>query len=906
VTHLDSALLAGDTGSARPGAGPTIPTASATTAHRPLAGPGAELTAGLLHDWQRRNRDASLPLALRQLEAAGNLGNVRLAAKANESRDGGDGDRPDASPASEVAQVNPDAAGPAPRAAAAEHGYRGPVFMDSDLYKTLEAIGWELARRPAGNGAGRGELAGFAAEAVALLEQAQQSDGYLDSYIQVSGEPRYGRLSSSHEMYCAGHLIQAAVALHRGTGNEQIAGRLLAVARKLAGHLVGTFLGREAGLDGHPVIETALAELYRETGHRPYLELATQFVSQRGHGLAGDSGRGSRYLQDFLPVRQAVTEQGHAVRALYLEAGVADVATETGDAELLACSVARWEDMAATKTYLTGGNGSRHADEAFGDRFELPPDRAYNETCAAIASFQWSWRLLLATGQARYAELMERVLYNAFGAAISTDGTRFFYVNPLQRRHDHTEGDDAGRRHEWFSCACCPPNIMRLLASLHHYLATTAGDTLYLHQFTGTQITAPLAGGTLALSVSTGYPWSGQVSVRVDSAPPGPCGLAFRVPSWAPDPHVTVNGQTIEAGPDQAGYLVTTRTWHSGDVLAFAFGMTPRLTYPHPRIDAVRGCAALERGPLVYCFEQADQPPGTDLGQTALLGTPHLRERETTLPGVGHTVLIDADATRTAAARPASWPYLPQPGESADGEAVTVTAIPYFQWDNRDGRGMRVWLPRTPATDRSMPCVHISTATSADVHSANRPPAGGMRTRSGGCGRLPRSAAEYRDVERADVIIAHRLHELVDGQVAVVVHVDLAERLLCLRCVRSDRPQPAREAFRGHRTLGIAIEELCDGADGIPEHITGVSVVRVDDMAVDDLLELTEGKRAGACPGLPREVIPHFLVGGNDRLRSSRRAGLTQRLQDAPRWRLPLLPLKVTIRIDIQRLEMPL
>src|SRR6201995_5924559 len=332
-------------------------------------------------------------------------------------------------------------------------------------------------------------------------------------------------------MYCAGHLIQAAVAMRRTAGHDELAGRLLTVAERVADQLVATFAGQERGLDGHPEIETALAELYRETGERAYLDLATQFVDQRGHGLAGDSGRGRRYLQDFVPVRQAVTEEGHAVRALYLEAGVTDVATETGDEDLLAASIRRWEDMVATKTYLTGGNGSRHSDEAFGDRFELPPDRAYNETCAAIASFQWSWRLLLATGDARYADLMERLLYNAFGASISTDGRRFFYVNPLQRRFDHHEGDDPGRRHEGFSWACGPPNIMRLLASLQFYLASTADDTLFLHQYTGSTVEAPIGGGTLRLTVAAELPWSGQVTIRVDEAPAGPAGPALRTPS---------------------------------------------------------------------------------------------------------------------------------------------------------------------------------------------------------------------------------------------------------------------------------------------------------------------------------------------------------------------------------------
>jgi uncharacterized protein len=636
-----------------PGArGPVSPGPDAAVAHRPLGGQAARLGPGLLADWQQRNRVASLPLALRQLETAGNLGNLRLAI------------------------------------AGAHEGYRGPVFMDSDIYKTLEAIGWELGRRP------DQELADFAQETTALLEKAQQPDGYLNSAIQVSGQPRYGNLAYSHELYCAGHLIQAAIGCQRGAGFD----RPLAVARRFADHLVDTFLGTDGGLDGHPIVETALVELYRETGHRPYLELASQFIEKRGHGLVGDSGFGLRYLQDDQPVRDRTSEVGHVVRALYLEAGVADVAAETGDTALLATSVARWADMIAAKTYLTGGNGSRHEGESFGDRFELPPDRAYNETCAAIASFQWAWRLLLATGDSRYADHMERVLYNGFAAATATDGTRFFYVNPLQRRADHFEKDDPGRRREWFSCACCPPNIMRLTASLPHYLATVAGGTLYLHQFTGAELAAPLGGGELAVQVGTGYPWSGTIGIKVTSAPPEPAGLALRVPAWSASPHLLLNGQLVRADPASSGYLVLDRQWRPGDVLSYQLDVTPRLTIPDRRVDAVRGTAAIERGPLVYCFEQADQAADTDL-EDLTIAPGDLGERAVTVPGIGPTLLVEAPARRHPATNASGPPYQPDPEDTAPaaqpaGDQVIATAIPYFQWDNRDGRAMRVWLPR--------------------------------------------------------------------------------------------------------------------------------------------------------------------------------------------------------------------
>ena len=640
----------------QPARGPVSPSPAAAVVHRPLDGRAARLDAGLLHDWQQRNRASSLPLALRQLETAGNLGNLRLAI------------------------------------AGAHEGYRGPVFMDSDIYKTLEAIGWELGR------GGDQELADFAQETTALLEKAQQPDGYLNSAIQVSGQPRYTNLAYSHEMYCAGHLIQAAIACQRGAGFD----RLLGVARRLADHLVDTFLGTDGGLDGHPIVETALVELYRETGHRPYLELASQWVEKRGHGLIGDSGFGLRYLQDYQPVREMTTEYGHVVRALYLEAGVADVAAETRDAALLGTSTTRWADMVASKTYLTGGNGSRHEGESFGDHFELPPDRAYNETCAAIASFHWSWRLLLATGEGKYADHMERILYNGFAGAIATGGTRFFYVNPLQRRIDHFEKDDPGRRREWFSCACCPPNIMRLTASLQNYLATTVGDTLYLHQFTGAELAAPLAGGELAIRLVTSYPWSGAVEIQLISAPPGPAGLALRVPAWSASGHLVLNGQPVAADPAGAGYLLVHRQWQPGDVLRYELDITPRLTRPDRRIDAVRGTAAIERGPLVYCFEQADQPAGIDLEELALIPG-DLGERAVTVPDVGPTVLIEAATAHNPAHSASGLPYQQDPEATTPaanpaGDQVIATAIPCFQWDNRDGRTMRVWLPLAQPT----------------------------------------------------------------------------------------------------------------------------------------------------------------------------------------------------------------
>jgi len=641
-----------------------MPGPAAIAAQHPLAGATARLTGGLLHEWQQRNVSASMPLALHQLEAAGNMDNLRLAISARTQR-------ATPPPSAGQAEVLPRPEAQSPVMPPPALGYHGPVFMDSDIYKTLEGIGWQLGRGP------QPELRDFAASAIALIGQVQLPDGYLNSYVQASGEPRYSRLAFSHEMYCAGHLIQAAIALHRGAGDPAA----LAIATRLADHLVREFAGAEKGLDGHPIIETALAELYRETSNSAYLDLARQFVDQRGYGLAGDSGLGRRYLQDHMPVRESETEVGHAVRALYLEAGVTDVAVETHDEELLACSARRWSDMVASKTYLTGGNGSRHVDEGFGDRFELPPDRAYNETCAAIAAFQWSWRLLLATGEAKYADHMERVLYNGFAAAISMAGDRFFYVNPLQRREDHYEKDDPGRRRVWFSCACCPPNIMRLLASVHYYLATASADTLSVQQYAG----ARLSGAGLDIEIDTGYPWSGLVVIRVLSAPGQDRELALRVPPWSGATTVSINGvpEASVSAPD--GYLRLRRRWQAGDEVRLRLDLRPRWTYPDRRADAVRGCLAIERGPLVYCFEQADQ--SVSLDEVTVMASTPLHEGAVTLDAVGPTIAVTATGWHDSQSADARQP----------GTRVPVVAIPYFQWDNRGLGAMRVWIPGLPS-----------------------------------------------------------------------------------------------------------------------------------------------------------------------------------------------------------------
>jgi DUF1680 family protein len=605
------------------------PAATTNGRLRPLGIGQAAVTGGFWAPRQARNGADAIPSGQDQLEKAGNLQNLRLAAGIGEGE------------------------------------AIGPVFADSDVYKWLEAAAWEYGRRP------DEELLQRIRDLTAVVAAAQRDDGYLDSVVQLryGDEGRYQQLVWSHEHYCAGHLIQAAVAQVRCTGDRA----LLDVATKLADHLVATFGdGKTVDVDGHPVIEMALVELYRETGTTAYLDLAKWFVDARGHGIIERHGHSPAYFSDRVPVRAATTVEGHSVRAVYLAAGAADVALETGDDELLAALKRQFDHMWSTKTYVTGGLGARWDGEAFGDEYELPTDRAYAETCAAIGGIQWAWRMLLATGEATYADAIERMLYNGFLAGVSLGGTEYFYVNPLQLRggaHPDNGRSPAHGRRGWFDCACCPPNIMRTLASLDGYLATTTGDAIQIHQYAAGVIKS----GDVELQVRTNYPWDGTVSITSSA----PATVDLRIPAWAEG--ATVNGRAVDAG----GYARA-----EGTEIELVLPLTPRVVGADPRIDAVRGCVALERGPLVYAVEQQDNM--ADVDDLHLLPEAPIAARPTEL--LDGVTVLSAQGRAGTGHRP-GWSYLPEAGDST-GDEVEVVAVPYYAWANREIGAMRVWLPR--------------------------------------------------------------------------------------------------------------------------------------------------------------------------------------------------------------------
>jgi uncharacterized protein len=608
------------------------------------------LTGGFWADRQRVNAEATLDHCLHWIERLGWLGNFDAAAE-----------------------------GRLPA------GRMGREFSDSEIYKLSEAMAWELAR-----GGNRG-LETILDRVAVTLDRAQEVDGYLNTAFGRPGQSaRYSDLEWGHELYCYGHLIQAGVASARSSG----AGAMLDVAVRAADHVCSEF--GATGIDGvcgHPGIEMALVELARLTGEQRYLDQAALFVDRRGHGRLADIEFGRGYYQDDVPVRDARVFGGHAVRALYLASGAVDLAVETGDDDLLAAVVAQWEATVARRTYLTGGMGAQHAGEAFGDDFALPPDRAYSETCAAVASVMLSWRLLLATGDPRYADLAERTLYNVVATSPAADGRAFFYANTLHKRirsrvppaDRPSPRAQPGMRAPWFAVSCCPTNVARLLASLSAYVATVDAGGVQLHQYADADISTRLADGrAVGVEVRTGYPDSGAVTVTVTDPPPGEATVSLRVPHWArgaaklTDPDGRVR-------PATAAAVEIRRAFASGDVIRLELPVGPRFTSPAPRIDAIRGSVAVERGPVVLCVESIDLPGEADVDVVRIdpAYEPEVR---------GNAVVAEGALVEPG---DGAWPYGSGRIGPAASRTAEITLRPYHSWAERGPSTMRVWTPTT-------------------------------------------------------------------------------------------------------------------------------------------------------------------------------------------------------------------
>ena len=634
--------------------GPVVPS---TGRLRPLSQAEIAITGGFWGEYQELNAEVIIGHCLSWMERIGWLRNFDLAAS---GQIGG--------------------------------GHSGIEFVDSETYKLLEAMAWELGRRknPA--------LEAQYAELVARVGAVQEADGYVHTSFGRAGQPaRYSDLEWGHELYCFGHLIQAAVARLR-TGHDDA---LPAMARRLADHLYREFgpSGRVA-VCGHPEIETALVELYRVTGQARYLELATLFIERRGTGTLAPIGYGAEYFQDDMPVREAVTLRGHAVRALYLASGAVDVAVETSDPGLAAAVELHWKNTVSRRTYLTGGMGSHHQDEAFGADYELPPDRAYSETCAGIASVMLSWRLLLRSGEPRYAELIERTLLNNILASPRSDGRAFFYTNTLQQRVAGSVPDEdnvstraqSSLRAPWFEVSCCPTNVSRMLASASLYFATASDDGVQLHQYGSYAIDTVVSGARVALHVESGYPFEGDVHITFDADCSGEVELTLRIPIWAGG-RATLETESGTVAATASSTRVR-RAFRTGESVILHLPVEPRFTEGVARIDAVRGQLAVERGPLVLAIESVDLPEGYDTEHLELDRSAPLRTSER-----GALVSV---RSRSDAADDLEWPYANGQARGP-GDTLTVEFTPYHSWANRGPSTMRVWVPVATAEEVSEP-----------------------------------------------------------------------------------------------------------------------------------------------------------------------------------------------------------
>jgi len=562
-------------------------------------------------------------------------------------------------------------------------------FYDSDVAKWIEAASYSLATHP------EAELDKLLDEVIALIASCQRPDGYLNSYFTcVDPDKRWTNLRDMHELYCAGHLIEAAVAHFQATGKRS----LLDVLCRYADHIDSVFgveEGKKRGYCGHEEVELALVKLYRATGNERYLRLAKYFIDERGrqpHYFDVEAqARGEdpkkhraadyRYFQAHLPVREQAEVVGHAVRAMYLYSGMADVAAETGDQTLLMACRRLWGDTTKHKLYVTGAVGARHHGEAFGEAFELPNESAYAETCANIALAFFAHRMLQLEADAKYADVMERAMYNGVLSGVGADGRKFFYVNPLASAGGH-------HRQDWFGCACCPPNIARLLASVGMYVYSASESAAYVHLYVGGQAKAHVAGKTVALTQETNYPWDGDVRITVRPEAPAKFDLMLRVPGWCRKHKLTLNGEPVKA-PVVKGYARIRRTWNDGDAVELSMSMPVERVSAHPSVADDIGRVALQRGPIVYCLEQCDNK--APVRAVLLPDRARLRARfDRRL--LGGCVVVEGGALAVSPAGCGGELYCD--AGCLTTKRVRIKAIPYFLWDNRKPGAMTVWIPR--------------------------------------------------------------------------------------------------------------------------------------------------------------------------------------------------------------------
>ena len=567
-------------------------------------------------------------------------------------------------------------------------------FWDSDVAKWIEAAAYSLAEHP------DAELDALLDEVIAKIAGAQQPDGYLNVYFTVvEPEMRWKNLRDFHELYCAGHLMEAAAAHFEATGKRSLLDVMCRYADYI-GVVFGKNEGQIPGYCGHEEIELALVKLYHATENESYLRLAEYFVNERGQRpsyfdielVARESGEGSQYAgwnhldplgdysycQAHKPVREHTEVTGHAVRATYLYSGMADIANETGDEALLRACETLWEDVCLRKMYVTGGIGPSAHNEGFTNPYDLPNQSAYAETCAAIGLVFWNWRMLQFDGDSKYMDVVERALYNGTISGISLDGERCFYVNPLESAGNH-------HRQDWFGCACCPPNIARMIASVGGYMYSEALDDVWVHLYATGTATVNVADTQVTLKQETDYPWDGTVRITMGLEQEERFGMNLRIPGWCRDYKVSVNGRLPEHKIID-GYAWLERNWNDGDVIELKLAMPVERIHAHPAVKADSGLVALQRGPVVYCLEGVDN--GAGLQRIVLPKSEELRV-ETQPDLLGGVAVLRGQAL---VEQDADWDRALYRAKPAELKPAEITAVPYCVWDNREPGEMRVWV----------------------------------------------------------------------------------------------------------------------------------------------------------------------------------------------------------------------
>ena len=582
-----------------------------------------------------------------------------------------------------------------------EGEFGGYVFQDSDVYKWLEAVAYSLMWHP------DPELEKTADETIDLIASAQQPDGYLDTYYIINGlEKRFTNLMDHHELYCLGHMTEAAVAYYKATGKDKFLNVASAYVNCVEAHL-GTEPGKIPGYPGHEVAEMALVALYGITKDERHLKLAKYFIDQRGtsplffdeeevrnhnHCHWNDTYMKKQYYQAGKPVRKQDKAEGHAVRAVYLYSGMAEVASATEDESLFEACRTLWNNITQRQMYVTGAIGSTQHGEAFTFDYDLPNDTIYAETCAAIGLIFFARRMFEITKDSKYADVMERALFNAVISGMSLDGTRFFYVNPLEANpesslKDYNKKHVKIERQKWFGCACCPPNVARLLSSIGGYAYEQNEKEIYMNLFIGGEIKASLSGAAQIFHVETGYPWNGEVAVKVQNDTDSDFTLAIRIPGWCDSWKLQVNGESCALIPEK-GYIRLSRTWKNGDSVKLVMDMPVQLVEANPFVREDVGKVAVMRGPLVYCLEEADNgillqdlslAEGADFTEKF---EPELMNGVVTLTAPGKRISLEG------------WNgnLLYRHYRGTQKENQKLKFIPYYSWSNRTPGEMLVWV----------------------------------------------------------------------------------------------------------------------------------------------------------------------------------------------------------------------